>query len=257
MNTSNFLPPPVRLSQAFEGDAGGGMSRRRFIKRTGGATVAAAIAWQSTNQMACAIGEGECSECTAINPGDFLVELGTAVGNIDHETNFSESLVEILGAGPLTLNGLSKEPYEGSIGDFMEELGEKMLKKGMGDIEDELDLEGRLEGWVGKQWGLTTREIDTVIVGAGILGGAYKIYDEWDQNGTYSVPSAILDSLKISKPISGTLGGVYFTGKIEIGLLSAQLNFNPDYNDGNYTPLLRLGDFELLGLLGVQLHCEL
>lgn len=48
MNHSRFLPPPVRLSQAFEGETGGdGISRRTFIKRTGGATVATMVAWNT------------------------------------------------------------------------------------------------------------------------------------------------------------------------------------------------------------------
>jgi hypothetical protein len=53
MNNRSFLPPPIRLSQAFEnGDSGGGgITRRTFIKRTGGATVATMIAWNlATNE---------------------------------------------------------------------------------------------------------------------------------------------------------------------------------------------------------------
>ncbi|MFC7339513.1 hypothetical protein ACFQY0_20140 [Haloferula chungangensis] len=48
MSKSNFLPPPVRLSQAFDESGGGGMSRRLFIKRSGGATVASIAAWNLT-----------------------------------------------------------------------------------------------------------------------------------------------------------------------------------------------------------------
>ena len=47
MSSNAFLPPPVRLSQAFENgeSGGGGVTRRSFIKRTGGATVATMVAW--------------------------------------------------------------------------------------------------------------------------------------------------------------------------------------------------------------------
>lgn len=53
MNENSFLPPPVRLSQAIEnGDyGGGGVTRRTFVKRTGGATVAAMVAWNLASQQ--------------------------------------------------------------------------------------------------------------------------------------------------------------------------------------------------------------
>jgi len=51
MNANKFLPPPIRLSQAFEpgkfsgGASGAEITRRSFMKRTGGATVATLVAW--------------------------------------------------------------------------------------------------------------------------------------------------------------------------------------------------------------------
>lgn len=64
MNHSRFLPPPVRLSQAFEGETGSdGISRRTFIKRTGGATVATMVAWHlSAIDAQANPGSGEVSD---------------------------------------------------------------------------------------------------------------------------------------------------------------------------------------------------
>lgn len=60
MSENSFLPPPVRLSQVFECDhsGGGGITRRSFIKRTGGATVATMVAWNLTVNEARAQGDG-------------------------------------------------------------------------------------------------------------------------------------------------------------------------------------------------------
>jgi hypothetical protein len=58
MNANRFLPPPVRLSQAFEsekfsgGASGSEITRRSFIKRTGGATVATLVAWNLASRTA-------------------------------------------------------------------------------------------------------------------------------------------------------------------------------------------------------------
>lgn len=63
MSANRFLPPPVRLSQAFEsknfsgGASGSEITRRSFLKRTGGATVATLVAWDVANQIARATGE--------------------------------------------------------------------------------------------------------------------------------------------------------------------------------------------------------
>lgn len=67
MNNHSFLPPPVLLSQAFENDrsGGGGITRRSFIKRTGGATVATMIAWNLTVNEARANGESGESGASA------------------------------------------------------------------------------------------------------------------------------------------------------------------------------------------------
>jgi hypothetical protein len=56
MSANRFLPPTVRLSQAFEpekfsGGAGASeITRRSFLKRTGGATVATLVAWNLASQ---------------------------------------------------------------------------------------------------------------------------------------------------------------------------------------------------------------
>ena len=57
MHTNRFLPPPVRLSQALDDDlpsaAAHPVTRRSFMKRTGGATVATLVAWNlATKEMA-------------------------------------------------------------------------------------------------------------------------------------------------------------------------------------------------------------
>jgi hypothetical protein len=58
MNANEFLPPPVRLSQAsdlekFSGGASGSeITRRSFLKRTGGATVATLVAWNLASKQA-------------------------------------------------------------------------------------------------------------------------------------------------------------------------------------------------------------
>lgn len=71
-----FLVPPPYLNQAFEsgGSSGGGwgngITRRSFIKRTGGATVASLVAWNLTTN--CAKGEhvaGSCSHIVVGSPG--------------------------------------------------------------------------------------------------------------------------------------------------------------------------------------------
>jgi len=66
MNANKFLPPPVRLSQAFEpggfGGCGSGseITRRSFMKRTGGATVATLVSWNLASQRVNAeTGSGE------------------------------------------------------------------------------------------------------------------------------------------------------------------------------------------------------
>lgn len=63
MSDNPFLPPPVRLSQAFESEhsGGDGITRRTFIKRTGGATVATMVAWNLTINEARAQGGGSGS----------------------------------------------------------------------------------------------------------------------------------------------------------------------------------------------------
>lgn len=63
MDDKSFLPSPVRLNQAFEGDRSGdgGITRRTFIKRTGGATVATMVAWNLATNEASAQGSGEGS----------------------------------------------------------------------------------------------------------------------------------------------------------------------------------------------------
>lgn len=60
MSDKQFLPPAVRLSQAFECDdsRGSGITRRTFIKRMGGATVATMVAWNLTANEARAEGDG-------------------------------------------------------------------------------------------------------------------------------------------------------------------------------------------------------
>ena len=55
MNANRFLPPPVRLSQAFDSENsssgyGSSITRRSFLKRTGGATVATLVAWNLASQ---------------------------------------------------------------------------------------------------------------------------------------------------------------------------------------------------------------
>lgn len=58
MSANRFLPPPVRLSQAFEsekfsgGASGSEITRRSFLKRTGGATVATLVAWNLASNPA-------------------------------------------------------------------------------------------------------------------------------------------------------------------------------------------------------------
>jgi hypothetical protein len=58
---TNSYPPPVRLSQAFEsecssgGGGGSNITRRSFLKRTGGATVATLVAWNMATRNAEAV----------------------------------------------------------------------------------------------------------------------------------------------------------------------------------------------------------
>lgn len=77
MNANKFLPPPVRLSQAFEserfsdGASGSEITRRSFLKRTGGATVATLVAWNLASQQASANPESSDSvshKMCAISP---------------------------------------------------------------------------------------------------------------------------------------------------------------------------------------------
>lgn len=81
MNANKFLPPPIRLSQAFDpekfsgGVSGSEITRRSFLKRTGGATVATLVAWNSASTKLNAAG-GTASESdsvsyrmTCTNPG--------------------------------------------------------------------------------------------------------------------------------------------------------------------------------------------
>lgn len=62
-----FLIRPAQLNQAFESNSssGGGdgsdLTRRTFIKRTGGATVATMVAWNLTMNEARAQGDGSGS----------------------------------------------------------------------------------------------------------------------------------------------------------------------------------------------------
>ncbi len=58
MNNSFLLPPPGRLNQPVDGETEGGggamssMTRRKFLKRSGGATVATLVAWNLASTQA-------------------------------------------------------------------------------------------------------------------------------------------------------------------------------------------------------------
>ncbi|MFC7339382.1 hypothetical protein ACFQY0_19475 [Haloferula chungangensis] len=100
MNTSNFLPPPVRLSQAFDGVAGGGVTRRLFIKRTGGATVASIGAWNLSTTSATAADESDGSwliKLDSSNPGDGANQ-ATQGAKSKYGWNWKSALVTINGS---------------------------------------------------------------------------------------------------------------------------------------------------------------
>lgn len=69
MSSNSFFPPPVRLLLSPEGESfgGGKLSRRSFIKRTGGATAATFITWNSLNLRARA---EEVQACTHSDHGN-------------------------------------------------------------------------------------------------------------------------------------------------------------------------------------------
>lgn len=89
MSANQFLPPTVRLSQAFEsekfsgGASGSEITRRSFIKRTGGATVATLVAWNMATQQARADGDNASDNssgsygmlCAGPAPEDANIEL--------------------------------------------------------------------------------------------------------------------------------------------------------------------------------------
>lgn len=70
---SQFLIRPEQLNQAFESNSGGGandVTRRSFIKRTGGATVATLVAWNlGANTATAAEGDGSGSGLVYGMPG--------------------------------------------------------------------------------------------------------------------------------------------------------------------------------------------
>jgi hypothetical protein len=78
MNNTFLLPPPTRLSQALKSDiettgrpASSGISRRTFLKRTGGATVAMFLAFNTRTEAADPGHASHCpvhgSECTWVS----------------------------------------------------------------------------------------------------------------------------------------------------------------------------------------------
>ncbi len=73
MNASRFFP--VRLCQAFDGEnsssgSGSSITRRSFLRRTGGVTVATLVAWNLASQDALAAGDclGSCSHLVEAIP---------------------------------------------------------------------------------------------------------------------------------------------------------------------------------------------
>jgi len=76
-----FLPPapPSRLNQPFDGETEGGggvmssMTRRKFLKRSGGATLATVVAWQMSVNAA----HSECN-CEDLPGGSSAVEIHVA-----------------------------------------------------------------------------------------------------------------------------------------------------------------------------------
>ena len=69
MKLAHFLLSPTLLSQTSDPiDTGGGMTRRLFIKRTGGATVATLVAWNLSTQRARAEVSESQSQWSTYNP---------------------------------------------------------------------------------------------------------------------------------------------------------------------------------------------